>query len=111
MTKFVLSALMVAASSQMFAAITPTLVSVTPTGTGEYTWTYRVALAQDQNAVGRSSAPGTTSNAGLGVTSQVSDYFTIYDFSGYVANSATAPNANWSFQAMNIGSTPSDVIP
>ena len=94
--------------SQVFAAITPSLVSVTPTGS-QFTWTYSVNLAQDQNAVG-GPAPAQSTPGGVGVISTTADYFTIYDFAGFVAGSNTQP-ANWSFQSSATGSTPQDVIP
>ena len=111
MKKILFSALMLAASSHVFAAITPSLVSITSNGSGGYTWTYSVALAQDQNAVGRAAAPGAATAAGLNVTSTTSDYFTIYDFAGYIPGSAVAPNSDWVFQTLNVGSTPGDVLP
>ena len=91
------------------AAITPTLIAVTPNGDGTFTYTYNVDLAEDQNAmndgvfpVGLSTTPtepGTPSNLFM-------DYFTIYDFAGLIAGSWTQP-AGWQFAFAFVGPTPS----
>jgi hypothetical protein len=39
------------------------------------------------------------------------DYFTIYDFAGYVPGTAVAPSADWEFTAQDVGPTPPLVIP
>ena len=72
------------------ADIIPTLFSVTPTGPN-FTWDYTGIVTSNQ-----------TVNAG--------DFFTIYDFGGYVAGSAVAP-LGWSVSVQLLGITPSDVIP
>ena len=72
------------------ADIIPTLFSVTPTGPN-FTWDYTGIVTNNQ-----------TVNAG--------DFFTIYDFGGYVAGSAVAP-LGWSVSVQLLGITPSDVIP
>lgn len=72
------------------ADIIPTLFSVTPTGSN-FTWDYTGIVTSNQ-----------TVNAG--------DYFTIYDFGGYVAGSAVAP-AGWTVSVSLLGLTPSDVLP
>jgi len=72
------------------ADIIPTLFSTTPAGSN-FTWDYSGIVTSNQ-----------TVNAG--------DYFTIYDFGGYVAGSAVAP-VGWTVTASLVGLTPSDVNP
>ncbi len=68
------------------AGLIPNKVSITPTSGGDYTWSYNVVVTSD-------------------VYVQPGDYFTIYDFAGAVANSATAP-AGWVLSVQNSGVTP-----
>src|SRR6476646_7955718 len=96
-------------ATQMFGAITPTLTSVTSNGSGGYTWTYNVQLAADQDAK-TGSVPGASTAAGVGVFATTADYFTIYDFAGFIPGSNVQPTG-WAFQSLNVGSTPSDTIP
>jgi hypothetical protein len=83
------------APSQAQAGLVPLQVSVTPDA-GMYRFTYAVALPTD--AVLR---PG--------------DYFTIYNFDGFVAGSAVANgsvySSNWTFSTNNVGPTPQGVGP
>ena len=72
------------------ADIIPTLFSVSPTGPN-FTWDYTGLVTSNQ-----------TVNAG--------NYFTIYDFGGYVAGSAVAP-VGWTVSVQLLGTTPSDVLP
>src|SRR5262245_13214441 len=58
---------------------------VTPDG-GLFRWTYSVGVT-------------------TGETIRKYDYFTIYDFAGYVPGSEGTP-ANWSFSSANLGVTP-----
>ena len=77
------------------AGLLPVQVSITPEA-GMYRYTYAIVLPTD--AVMR---PG--------------DYFTIYDFDGFVAgsemSSGSAYSADWSFTASNLGPTPPGTIP
>jgi hypothetical protein len=77
------------------AGLVPVQVSITPEA-GMYRYTYAIVLPTD--AILR---PG--------------DYFTIYDFDGFVPGSnmaSGAPNsADWAFTATNVGPTPSGVGP
>jgi hypothetical protein len=95
-------------------AITPTLVSLVPNVDGTFTYTYRVRLAEDQNAVGdlESATPtGGTTPTGPGVPSSLyRDYFTIYDFAGLVPGSQVQP-AGWISGSSLIGPTPSTTSP
>jgi hypothetical protein len=83
------------ASRPVQAGLVPVQVSVVPDG-GMYRFTYAIVLPTD--AVLR---PG--------------DYFTIYDFDGFVPGSQMASGApsspDWSFTASNLGPTPSGVTP
>ncbi len=109
--KKVLFGAVILSASQMFGAITPTLTTVVSNGSGGYTWTYNVQLAADQDANG-GPAPGASTTAGVGVVATTADYFTIYDFAGFIPGSNVQP-VGWSFQTLpgNLGSTPSDTIP
>jgi hypothetical protein len=72
------------------ADIIPTLFSVAPNGSN-FTWDYNGIVTANQ-------------------TVTTGDFFTIYDFGGYVAGSATAP-AGWTVSVQLVGITPSDVNP
>lgn len=72
------------------ANITPTLVSVTPSGSN-FKWTYKVEVDAAQDV-----APG--------------NFFTIYDFDGFVSGSNTQPT-DWLFSSANTGLTPPSVLP
>lgn len=74
------------------AQLTPTFDVVTPNGSN-FTWKYNLALGG-----------GGELNAGG------ADYFTIYDFNGYVAGTAFAP-ADWTISVQNVGITPVGVTP
>jgi len=99
MRNWILSAVAVAAMtfapSQAKAGLVPIQVSVMPDA-GMYRFTYAVALPTD--AVLR---PG--------------DYFTIYNFDGFVAGSAVSNGSvysnDWSFSSANLGPTPDGVGP
>jgi hypothetical protein len=75
--------------------LVPVQVSITPEA-GMYRYTYAIVLPTD--AVLR---PG--------------DYFTIFDFDGFVAGSEMASgspySADWTFSASNIGPTPAGTVP
>jgi PEP-CTERM motif-containing protein len=94
------------------AAITPTLISVTPNGDGTFTYTYNVDLAEDQNAMddGAIQATGTTPTGPGAPSSAFKDYFTIYDFAGMVGGSWTNP-VGWSFSFAATGPSPSTTTP
>jgi hypothetical protein len=94
------------------AAITPTLISVTPNGDGTFTFTYNVNLAEDQNAEPDGAYAGTgTTPTGPGDSSDTyKDYFTIYDFHGLVGGSWTQP-AGWAPSFSATGPTPSTTTP
>jgi len=83
------------------AQLTPTFDVVTPNGSN-FTWKYNLALGANGeiNAVGIDPSPGSSGP----------DYFTIYDFQGYVAGTAFAP-ADWTITVQNVGITPVGVTP
>jgi len=93
------------------ANIIPSLQSVTAVS-GGFLWTYSVELTADELAQAGPGTPPpavtTTSVGSSGATN--ADYFTIYDFAGYVTGSAT-PSAGYAFVGNNVGSTPSTVTP
>jgi hypothetical protein len=72
------------------AGLLPTQVSVDPEA-GNYRWTYAIVLPTDMKL-------------------QSGNYFTIYDFAGYVPGGESAP-AGWSLTTSNTGVTPSQLLP
>lgn len=106
---FVGAAVLLAASSA-FASITPSLVSspVFNAGTNDFTYNYSIVIASDQTATKGSAAPAGNTPVG-GSSGIISDYFTIYDFSGLVAGSNTQPTG-WAFTTATTGATPSDRV-
>jgi hypothetical protein len=94
-TAAVAAAAVLTAQGPARAGLIPVQVSVTPDG-GNYRYTYAILLPTD--AVLR---PG--------------DYFTIYDFDGFVPESdmvsGTPDAADWSFAANLTGQTPAGVSP
>lgn len=72
------------------AGLLPTNVTVTPEA-GNYRWTYAIVLPTDMKL-------------------QSGNYFTIYDFNGYVPGGETAPNG-WTFSAAKVGPTPERLRP
>ena len=107
-----LAALGALAASAAQAAITPTLVAVTPHGDGTFTFTYEVALAADQDALPAGAPPAVpiTPAAEGNPTTAFQDYFTLYDFSGFVPGSQTQP-AGWAAGSLWLGPTPSTTAP
>ena len=77
------------------AGLVPVQVSVTPEG-GYYRYTYAILLPTESVL-----RPG--------------DYFTVYDFDGYVPGSEASSGSpyayNWAFAATKVGPTPSGVAP
>lgn len=94
-TAAALAAAALAAPDRARAGLVPVRVSVTPEG-GYYRYTYATLLPS--NSVLR---PG--------------DYFTVYDFDGFIPGSAAAGGsayaADWSFAAGGTGPTPAGVTP
>lgn len=85
-----LSTLALFAATPARAGLLPVQVSVTPDG-GNYRWTYAIVLPTDSML-------------------QSGDYFTIYDFGGFVPNSIVTP-AGWNVAVANLGSTPGRLNP
>jgi hypothetical protein len=77
------------------AGLLPTAVSVTAEVAGEaavqFRWTYAIVLPTDSQL-------------------QTGNYFTIYDFGGFVPGSTAQPDG-WEFTASNVGPTPTGVDP
>lgn len=72
------------------AGLLPISVTVTPES-GNHRWTYAIVLPTDMKL-------------------QSGNYFTIYDFDGYVAGGENAPEG-WSFSSSKIGPTPDRLDP
>ena len=72
------------------AGLLPVSTTVTPDA-GNFRWTYSIVLPTD-------------------VQIRSGDFFTIYDFNGFVSGSESGP-ANWTFSTAPTGITPADVLP
>jgi hypothetical protein len=81
---------MLAMSSGVRADIIPTRISIVPEG-GNFRWTY-------------------SSNLTANETLQTNNFFTIYDFAGFIPGSNLQP-ANWAFNSALLGLTPPKVVP
>ena len=79
-----------AAAAPAEAGLLPVRVSVIPEGES-FRWTYAIVLPTDSML-----RPG--------------DYFTIYDFGGYMAGTNAQP-ADWAFSSSDTGPTPPRVLP
>jgi hypothetical protein len=90
--------LLLLAAIGLFAMPTPATAGLLPTGwsvtpeAGNYRWAYAIVMPTDSQL-------------------KTGDYFTIYDFNGYVAGTAVSPSTEWSFSTQNIGLTPPLVLP
>ena len=84
------AALLLGSGSLARADIIPEVSTVTPNGSN-FTWTYTAALTNDE-------------------TLQSGNFFTIYDFAGFVSGTNFQP-ANWVFSSANVGVTPPRVTP
>lgn len=93
-----LAALVSLVGSQARADILLTLASGSPSGSGPFLYTYNVALQPNTNLV----ATGGGANS--------SNFFTVYDFNGYFAGSASVAgltnSASWSFTEQATGINP-----
>ena len=83
--------LLALASGTATAGLLPTSVTVFPDG-GNFRWQYAIVLPTDSQL-------------------KTGDYFTIYDFNGYVNGTAVAPSADWAFTTQMVGPTPATVVP
>jgi hypothetical protein len=80
----------VVGASSANAGLLPTNVTVTPEN-GNFRWTYAIVLPTDMKL-------------------QSGNYFTVYDFNGYIAGGETAPEG-WTFSANKVGPTPERLRP
>jgi hypothetical protein len=87
---FAAAILALAARADIIPSIT-TATDITPAGAGDFSWNYSATLTQDENVMRH-------------------DFFTIYDFAGYMPGGNTQP-AGWTFSAALIGTTPGKVTP
>ncbi len=72
------------------AGLLPTLVTVTAEESN-FRWSYAIVLPTDSEL-------------------RNGDYFTIYDFAGFMSGTDMAP-ADWAFSTSNVGPTPTGVLP
>ena len=77
-------------SQQLTAGLLPVNVTVTPEA-GNYRWTYAIVLPTDMKL-------------------QSGNYFTVYDFNGYVPGTAVAPDG-WTLSVAKTGPTPERLNP
>jgi hypothetical protein len=75
----------VALSTSSQAGLLPVNVTITPQS-GNFRWTYAIVLPTDMKL-------------------QAGNYFTIYDFGGYIPGGESSPTA-WTFSSQNVGPTP-----
>lgn len=73
------------------AGLLPTSVTIIPEA-GNFRWQYAIVLPTDSQL-------------------KTGDYFTIYDFNGYIPGSEVAPDSNWVFTTQPLGLTPPNVEP
>lgn len=84
------AACLLGAAAPAQAGLLPVSVTVTPE-VGNFRWTYAVVLPTDMQL-------------------QSGNFFTIYDFAGYVPGSEMAPEG-WTLSASNVGPTPERLNP
>lgn len=84
------AAAIVVAGSTAQAGLLPTSVTQIPEA-GNFRWTYAIVLPTDMKL-------------------QSGNYFTIYDFNGYVAGGESAPDG-WTFNSSKMGPTPDRLNP
>lgn len=77
-------------SSRSEAGLLPVNVTVTPDA-NQYRWTYAIVLPTDSQI-------------------RSGDFFTIYDFAGFIPGSTVQP-ANWTSSVTNVGPVPAGVSP
>jgi hypothetical protein len=87
---FAATMLALATRADIIPSIT-TSTDVTLVSGGNFSWNYSATLTQDENVVSH-------------------DFFTVYDFAGYVPGGNTQP-AGWMFSAALVGITPGKVTP
>ena len=84
--RFIAAAVAAAAlAGSASAGLLPVSVTITP-DSGNYRWTYAIVLPTDMQL-------------------QSGNYFTIYDFNGYIPGTSQAP-AGWTLTTANVGETP-----
>lgn len=89
-SRIVLAAIASVTATTAHAGLLPVSVTVLPDG-DNYRWTYAIVLPTDSKL-------------------QAGNYFTIYDFHGYIPGGESAPEG-WVFESANVGPTPNLVRP
>lgn len=79
-------------SSTASAGLLPTSVTVFSELSGTYRWQYAIVLPTDSQL-------------------RTGDYFTIYDFDGFVDGSHVGPSEDWVFSSALLGPTPPKLLP
>jgi hypothetical protein len=87
---FAAAAVATATASTASAGLLPVSVTINPEG-GNFRWTYAIVLPTDMKL-------------------QAGNYFTIYDFEGYLSGQEAAPDG-WGFSANKVGPTPDRLKP
>src|SRR5437868_4871907 len=99
-TVLVAAGVMAVGVAESRANIVVQLQSVTPGSGSNWLWSYRVSVDQFQTA---NPNP---------IDFTLGSFFTIYDFKGYVANSAAfSGTGTWDFSTQNLGYTPAGANP
>ena len=76
---------------------------------GVFEWQYVASVSAGETVQSLGAIPGAAPDGTL-ASNLTKDFFTIYDFSGYIPGSAQAPTG-WVFQSLLAGSTPTNVLP
>jgi PEP-CTERM motif len=105
---FVACALVLASAQAARADIT--LINPLISGGGPYVWTYAATLSSSENlAIGVTSPIGLQTTTGGAVSGTYNDYFTIYDFAGYL--SFINVPSGWLATPQLVGPTPTNALP
>jgi hypothetical protein len=84
--------LLAAAIAPASAGLLPVSLAPLAQLDGNYRWTYQIVLPTNTQI-------------------KTGDFFTIYDFAGYVPNSNGQPSSEWEFSSAMVGITPGGVLP
>ena len=75
---------------------------------GDVEWTYLAGVSQNERVSSAGAVPTAAPDA-AGPSNTFEDFFTLYDFVGYIPGSETHP-VGWAFEGALVGSTPTDVL-
>lgn len=101
----VLGVLLVVGAVPARADIIPVLISVTPSGSGTFLWTYEAGVTVGSKVSPLGAIPGPATP--VDNTRSIKDYVTLYDFGGFTGE-VIVPGG-YDFQSLPLGSTPDAV--